>query len=498
MARPDTRYARSGDVHIAYQVVGDGPVDIVFVQGFISNLEVQWEEPGLAHLLMRLASLGRLILFDKRGSGLSDRVTEAPDLETRMEDVRAVMDAAGSRRAVLIGGSEGGPMSILFAATHPERTAALILYGAYAHFRSSVLSREAVERFVAGVAASWGTGESLRAFAPGLLGDTRFSDWWARFERLGASPAGAIALARMNAEIDVRPVLPSVRVPTLVLHRRGDVRVNAEAGRYLARQIAGARHVELEGSDHPMWVGDTDAVVDEIENFLTGARPVPADHRVLATVLATEIAGARHSIERFAALATEQVARFGGRASESGVALFDGPSRAVRCAMAIRDDAGSLGLALRAGVHTGEVESRGGSTGGRALHVAARIAAGAPIGDVLVSAIVRDLATDGALVFAERGECALAGLSEPVRLLAASFRDERGEAGRRSGRADLAILSPREREIVAFLARGMTNSEIAAELALSEHTVKRHVANILLKLDLPSRAAAAALAAGQR
>ncbi len=496
MARPETRYARSGDVHIAYQVVGEGPVDIVFVQGFISNLEVQWEEPGLAHLMTRLASFGRLILFDKRGSGLSDRVTEMPTLETRMEDVRAVMDAAGSRRAVLIGGSEGGPMSILFAATHPERTAALILYGAYAHFRTWVLSREAVEKFVAGVDASWGTGESLRAFAPGLLGDARFRAWWARFERLGASPAGAIALARMNAEIDVRPVLPSVRVPTLVLHRRGDVRVNVEAGRYLARHIQGARHVELEGSDHPMWVGDTDAILDEVEDFLTGARPAPTDHPVLATVLAIEIADARHLAARFAQLVAEQVARFGGRTPEAGVALFDGPSCAVRCAMAIRDEASSLGLAVRAGVHTGEVERRGDAAGGHALRVAARIAAAARMGDVLVSGMVRDLATDGALVFSERGECALAGLSEPIRLLAASLRNDPGEAGRRSGRADLATLSPREREIVAFLARGMTNSGIAAELALSEHTVKRHVANILLKLDLPSRAAAAAIAAG--
>ena len=497
MARLETRYARSGDVHIAYQVVGEGAVDIVFVQGFISNLEVQWEEPGLAHLLTRLAALGRLILFDKRGAGLSDRVPDMPSLETRMEDVRAVMDAAGSRRAVLIGASEGGPMSILFAATHPERTAALILYGAYAHFRSWVLSREAVEKFVAGVDASWGGGESLRAFAPGLLGDARFRAWWARFERLGTSPAGAMALARINAEIDVRPVLPSVRVPTLVLHRRGDVRVDAEAGRYLARHIRGARHVELEGSDHPMWVGDTDAIVDEIEDFLTGARPAPADHRVLATVLATEIADARHLAARLAAIVAEQAVRFGGRVAAPGIALFDGPSRAVRCAMAIRNEAGSIGLAVSAGVHTGEVERRGEAAGGRALQVAAGMAAAARPGDVLVSAMVRDLASDGGLVFSERGACALAGLSEPVRLLVASLRDDPAEAAR-SGRADLAALSPREREIVGFLARGMTNGGIATELALSEHTVKRHVANILLKLDLPTRSAAAALVAGQR
>ena len=225
MARPDTQYARSGEVHIAYQVVGDGPIDVVFVQGFISNLETQWEDPGLTHLFNRLASFSRLIIFDKRGSGLSDRDTDMPDLETRMDDVRAVLDAAGSRQAVLLGASEGGPMSILFAATYPQRTRALILYGAYAHFHSWVLSPEQVEAFVARARDHWGDGSTLKSFCPNLVSNDRFRAWWARFERLGTSPAGAIALARMNSLIDVRALLPAVRVPTLVIHRDQDARV---------------------------------------------------------------------------------------------------------------------------------------------------------------------------------------------------------------------------------------------------------------------------------
>ena len=290
MVRPDTQYARSGDVHIAYQVMGGGPIDVVFVQGFISNLETQWEDPGLTHLFNRLASFSRLIIFDKRGSGLSDRVTDMPDLETRMDDVRAVLDAVGSRQTVLLGASEGGPMSILFAATYPQRTRALILYGAYAHFHSWVLSPEQVEGFVAGAEAHWGDGSTLKSFCPNLVGNDRFRAWWARFERLGTSPAGAIALARMNSLIDVRALLPAVRVPTLVIHRDRDARVHPAAGRYLVRHIPGARLVEIPGIDHPIWVGDTDRVIDEIEEFLTGVRPAPEANRVLATILCADLA----------------------------------------------------------------------------------------------------------------------------------------------------------------------------------------------------------------
>src|ERR1700722_8661937 len=296
MLRPETRYARSGDVHIAYQVVGDGPFDIVFVQGFISNLEVHWEDPGLSHLFNRLGSISRFIVFDKRGSGLSDPGNDMPDLETGMDDVRAVMDAAGSREAALIGASEGGPMSILFAATYPQRTRALILYGAYAHFYSWVLSPQQVEQFVASAEENWGTGTSLKSFAPNMVNNERFRNWWARFERLGTSPAGAIALARMNGQIDVRDVLRTVRVPTLIIHRDHDARVNVAAGRYLAAHIPDAKYVEIPGVDHPIWVGDTDRVVDEIEEFLTGIRPAPEPDRVLATVLSIDVADAARPV----------------------------------------------------------------------------------------------------------------------------------------------------------------------------------------------------------
>ncbi|HEY4773512.1 MAG TPA: alpha/beta hydrolase, partial [Xanthobacteraceae bacterium] len=293
MAAPQTRYAKSGDVRIAYQVVGNGPIDLVFVPGFLSNLEIHWEDPGYGHLLRRLSAFTRLIQFDKRGTGLSDRVDarELPSLETRMDDVRAVMDAAGCRRAVLLGASEGGPMSILFAATYPARTRALVLYGAYAHFHTWVQGREGLEAFVRGAEGAWGTGASLPFFAPERASDAQFRAWWARLERLSAGPTAAVALARMNAEIDVREVLTTIRVPTLVIHRRDDARVKFSGGRYLADRIAGARFVEIPGRDHPIWTGNTDRIVDEIEEFLTGTRPVPVHDRVLATIVVARLVG---------------------------------------------------------------------------------------------------------------------------------------------------------------------------------------------------------------
>jgi pimeloyl-ACP methyl ester carboxylesterase/DNA-binding CsgD family transcriptional regulator len=508
MTLPVTHYAKSGDVHIAYQVMGQGPLDIVFVQGFISNIEVQWEDPGLAHLLTRLAGLGRLVMFDKRGSGLSDRVPQMPTLETRMDDVRALMDAANVRRAALIGASEGGPLSILFAATYPARTRALVLYGSYAHFHSAVQTSEQVEAFVARADQAWGTGASLKSFAPGMLSDARFCAWWARFERLGATPAAAIQLARMNSKIDVRQVLPAVRVPTLVIHRRDDARVRVEAGRELAHRIEGARYVELDGSDHPIWVGDTDAVVDEIEAFLTGAPPADCGHRLLATILCVEIVDGRRcaaergdecwlaDLERFRATTGARIARFRGRDLASGpqdaFAMFDGPTRAVRCALEIRGAADDLGLRLRAGVHMGEIETRGEAVGGLALQLAERIASAAKPGDVLVSGTVRDMMIGSPISFFARGECALEGVVERVRLFTAL---ESGPPVPRPADPALQQLTQREREIIGLIARGLTNPEIAQSLTLSEHTVKRHVANILLKLDLPTRAAAAAFSA---
>lgn len=531
MDLPETRYARSGDVHVAYQVLGQGPLDLVFVPGFVSNLDHQWEEPGFSHLLHRLASFCRLILFDKRGTGLSDRlaVADLPTLEARMDDVRAVLDAAGSTRAALLGASEGGPMSMLFAATYPERTRALVLYGAYAHFHSWVMSPERVEAFVRRAETSWGMGEFLGAFAPGMLGNERFRRWWARFERLGASPAAAVALARMNAEIDVRPSLAAIRVPTLVLHRIGDVRINIAAGRYLAQTIRDAKFVELPGSDHLVWVGDIDRVVDEIEEFLTGATasavPTEAPDRVLATLLAAEVApeGTRivgiddrawlDLLERHHAATAETLQRFRGepigalRPDGSLLATFDGPGRAVRCATAVVETAArDLGLTMRCGLHTGEVQRTGtlgaeGSVGGIALHTAQRIAQLARPGEVLVSSTVRDLVAGSGLRFRERKSGA--GLEAPGGGSLALFAAEPDALPNVSTPSltatreapGFAELSARERQVLSLVARGLSNSAIAAELSLSDHTVKRHVGNILTKLDLPTRAAAAALAA---
>jgi pimeloyl-ACP methyl ester carboxylesterase/DNA-binding CsgD family transcriptional regulator len=523
MTPPETRYARSGDVRIAYQIVGQGPLDVVFVPGFISNLDVQWEDPGFSHLLRRLSSFSRLILFDKRGTGLSDRVDthHLPTLETRMDDVRAVMDAAGSGRAALLGASEGGPMAILFAATYPQRTRALVLYGAYAHFHTFVMQREAMDDFVRGIERDWGNGASVTRFAPELGREESFRAWWGRYERLSASPTAAIALARMNAAIDVRPVLRSIRVPTLIVHRSDDARVKVAGGRYLAGKIPGAQFVEVPGRDHPLWTGDIDRVVDEIEEFLTGTRPAPAIDRVLATLLVARLVspgrmaariGDRHwraKVEQFHAHANDAIARHSGQPVAFGAddvsARFDGPARAVRCARALQEAASVLGLPLACGAHTGEIELTETGIAGLALHVAAHIAARAGDGEILVSGMLADLVAGSDLHFTEYGIAPMDGFDNGLRLLAlAGLRETQpaampGYAAARAAATDeLATLSGREREVLGLVAEGLSNAMIAQRLRLSEHTVKRHVANILVKLDLPTRAAAAALAGRAR
>ena len=289
--QPETRYAKSGDVRIAFQVVGSGPFDVVFIPGFISNLDVAWESPVRARFFSRLSSFSRLILFDKRGTGLSDRVSAMPTLEERMDDVRAVMDAAGSDRAALFGISEGGAMSVLFAATYPERTQALVLYGTYSHFSTWVLAKSKLEAFLKVIEESWGTGATLSYFAPSKAADPKTREGWARYERVGASPSAVMALMKMNSDIDVRHVLPTVRVPTLIVHRAGDTRVSIEAARYAAGRIPSAKLVELPGIDHLIWVGNTDAIADAAEEFLTGSRATVEPDRVLATVLITDIVG---------------------------------------------------------------------------------------------------------------------------------------------------------------------------------------------------------------
>jgi class 3 adenylate cyclase len=428
----ETHYAKSGDLRIAYQVVGKGPLDLVFVPGFISNLDHYWDEPNLVHFLSRLSSFSRLILFDKRGTGLSDRLGTLPTLEERMDDVRAVMDAVGSTRAALLGISEGGAMSMLFAATYPERTQALVLYGTYAHFHTWVLPPDRFAQFLEKIEASWGSGASLSAFAPSKVSDERFKQWWARFERLGASPSAVIMLMRMNSQIDVRHVLPVIRVPTLVLHRAGDTRVNVEGGRYLGAHIPGARYVEMPGSDHVMWAGDVDQPADEIEEFLTGSRSEPEPDRVLATVLFTDLVDStrraaemgdrrwRALIEAHDEVVRREIARFHGREiktlGDGFLATFDGPARAVRCASAITGAVHDLGLEVRSGVHTGEVEIKGEDIAGIAVNIAARIAALAQSGQVMVSRTVRDLVAGSNLRFNDWGAHTLKGLSESMSL----------------------------------------------------------------------------------
>jgi pimeloyl-ACP methyl ester carboxylesterase/class 3 adenylate cyclase len=431
---PQTRYARSGDVHIAYQIVGNGAIDLVLVPGFVSHVEGWWEEPSCVRFFDRLASFTRLILFDKRGTGLSDRVAEVPTLEQRMDDLRAVMEDARSERAAVLGISEGGAMSTLFAATYPERTSALVLYGTFAEFRSWVPSPADLDHFLRAIDETWGTGSSLPHFAPSAAHDERFRHWWARHERLGASPGAAMALMRMNSEIDVRHVLPTIHVPTLVLHRTGDVTVNVEAGRYQGAQIPGAKYVELPGVDHIPFVGDSDSVLDEIEAFLTGVRSAPEADRVLATVLFTDIVGSTELASRFGdrrwrdlleahhGLVRRELARFRGRevdtAGDGFLATFDGPARAIRCAGAISDAVRPLGIKVRAGVHTGECEVIGEKVGGIAVHTGARVASIAGPDEVWISSTVKDLVAGSGLRFTDRGVHSLKGIPGEWRLFA--------------------------------------------------------------------------------
>lgn len=429
--KPETRYARSGDVNIAYQVVGKGPRDLVLVPGWVSNIEVFWEEPSAARFLQRLASFSRLILFDKRGTGLSDRAADMPNLETRMDDVRAVMDTVRSQRAALLGYSEGGPMCALFAATYPERTTALITIGAFPRriWRPDYPwgpTPEDYRRFIETTVRDWGGPVGLEARAPSVADDPRFRDWWARFLRQSASPGANRALLTMNAEIDVRHVLSAIRVPTLIVHNVGDQAVGVDHSRYMAERIAEAKYVELPGADHLPWVGNGDQIVDEIEEFLTGVRHGAEPDRVLATVMFTDIVDSTHRaaelgdrrwrdlLDAHHTVVREQIGRFRGReidtAGDGFLAAFDGPARAVRSACAIAEGVRRLGLEVRAGLHTGECEVMGAKLGGIAVHIGARIAALAKGGEVLVSSTVRDLVAGSGLRFEDRGPQTLKGV----------------------------------------------------------------------------------------
>ena len=420
---PETMYTRSGDVNIAYQVVGDAPLDLVFVMGWVSHLEYCWREPSFARFLLRLASFSRLILFDKRGTGLSDRVLikQLPTLEQRMDDVRAVMNAVGSERAALCGVSEGGPMCSLFAATYPEKTLALVMIGTYAKRIRDVdypwgPTLEQREQFFEVMRQQWGGPVGIEERAPTEAHDPKFREWWAAYLRTGASPAAAVALTQMNAEIDVRNVLPSIRVPSLVIHRRDDQCLKVEEGRYVADRIPNAKFVELPGNDHLPFVGDQDAILDEMEEFLTGVRHRLEPDTVLATVLFTRIAGVDERVRqgnweellrRLRAHIAKEIEWFRGReidmVGERPLAIFDGPARAVRCALAITEYASRLGVETRAGLHTGEVEIVNGKVAGVAAEIGVCVANEAHAGEVLVSSTVKDLVAGSGIQFEERG-----------------------------------------------------------------------------------------------
>jgi len=441
-------YARSGEVNIAYQVLGSGPIDLVFVMGWVSHLEYFWAEPSFARFLRRLASFSRLILFDKRGTGLSDRVAYLPTLEERMDDVRAVLNAVGSRRAVLLGVSEGGPMCSLFAATHPDKTEALIMVGTYARRLRSpdypwAPTQEEREAFCREILERWGGPVGVEARAPSMAGDRAFRDWWAAYLRMGASPAAAVALTRMNAQIDVRQVLATIKVPTLVMHRAGDRCLNVEEGRYVATLIPGAHFIELPGDDHLPFVGDQDGLLDEIERFLAPALSearqrrfegdawTPGETRqVLATILCATARGASRTpaattVDQLHAIVGDATQWFSAtdtqRVGDRIFAAFDGPARAIRCGQAIVALGEREAMSLGVGLHTGECDRLDGPGQGLVSGIAARLASLGHPGDVLVSRTVVDLVAGSGLEFADRGIHALTE-QQPRRVFAVEQR----------------------------------------------------------------------------
>jgi class 3 adenylate cyclase len=437
----DVHYARSGDLRIAHATFGNGPVDFVFVPGFVSHLENWWETNAPARFFRRIASFSRLIMFDKRGTGMSDPFVGVPTLEDRIDDVRAVMDAVDSTSAFMCGLSEGGPMSILFSATYPDRTRGLILIGSNVRLLEAPdwpygWSRERVQELLEEVSENWGQGGLMNLFLPSFVGDERAKRLWTRYQRMGGSPGTARALMEANMLIDVRPVLSHVQVPTLVIHRTDERVVSVGNARYAAEHIPSARLLEQPGEDHLPWLGDTDGMLDAIEEFVTGSRHRVDADRILAAVLFTDIVDStrraadagdrrwRGLLDAHDEISVSEVERFGGRrvktTGDGMLALFDGPARGVRCAEAVRDAVGELGIEIRAGLHVGECELRGDDVGGLAVHIAARVAGLARPGEILVSRTVRDLVAGSGLRFAERGEHELKGVPErwPLYVLA--------------------------------------------------------------------------------
>jgi class 3 adenylate cyclase len=434
-----TRYANSDGVSIAYKVLGEGPLDLVFVPGFVSHIDVFWEQPAVARFVRRLTSFARLVVFDKRGQGLSDRPADPPTLEDSMGDLMAVMEAAGCKRPAILGISEGGPMSMLFAATYPERVASLALYGTFARMVNGPdfdqgVPPEGLDRWSEMMRTDWGGPVGIDLWAPSAVGDAEFEGWWARLLRQGTSPAGAIALIDLYREIDVRAILSSIDVPTLVLHRRQDRIAWARQGRFIAERIPGARLVELDGADHLAMMGDQETLLDEIEEFLVGSRRAHEPERALATVLFTDVVGStelaarlgdrrwRDLLERHDGLVRHQLAVHRGREvktmGDGFLATFDGPARAIRCASSIREALAGIDIEVRAGIHTGEVELIGEDVGGMAVNIGARIGALAGPGEVLVSSTVRELVVGSGLEFEERGTHVLKGAPGKWRVFA--------------------------------------------------------------------------------
>ena len=434
---PETRYTRCGTINIAYQVFGEGPVDLVLVPGWVSNLDMMWEEPRLASWLRQLGSFARVMLFDKRGTGLSDRVTDTPMLEERMEDVRAVMQAVGSEQAALVGYSEGGPMCALFAATYPRMARALVMIGSYPR-RSRTdgfpigPSEAELEEFIKGIGEHWGTTYALDIRAPSMRHDQRFGAWWAKFLRMSTSPAAAEALTRANMKIDIRDILPTIRVPTLLIHATGDRTLPIAFSRYMVERIPGARLVEIDSDDHLPWLEGGDEILRAIEEFLTGSHHDVGSDRVLSTIMFTDIVGSTEILAKTGDAAWSALrgahdeavrgnfAAFDGRemntTGDGFLAIFDGPARAVRCAQNICADAERVGVSVRVGLHTGECELRGDEISGLAVHIASRITDLAPAGGVLVSRTVRDLVAGSGLRFEATGSHRLKGVPEEWQL----------------------------------------------------------------------------------
>ena len=436
MDLPATHYAKSGDVCVAYQIFGGGPIDLVFVPGWISHLDLWWDSPVTAGWLERFGQFARVIMFDKRGTGLSDRDCGLPGVDQRMDDIRAVMDAAGSNRAAILGISEGGSLAALFAASHPDRCQALVLHGAFAKFTSWFSTQDELDAFFDYVREKWGSGDNMALFSQSRKEDQAYRMWWGRRERAAASPSTAIALMKMNSEIDISGILPAVRVPTLVIHRSNDTVVDIDGGRQLATLIPHAQFLESPGKDHTPWTGDdVDALAERIEEFLTGSKPAERSDRVLATVLFTDIVEStaraealgdrrwRDLLEAHNKVVRAELERFRGSevrfTGDGFLTTFDGPARAIRCGLAIAEGVRPLGIDVRIGLHTGEVNFSGGDVHGIAVHIAARVAALSGAGETLVSRTVKDLVAGSGISFKDFGIHALKGIPEEWQLFRA-------------------------------------------------------------------------------